>query len=97
MFVQIIEFRTKNADEMRKIGDELLAQRGSDWTARRGIVCEDRDDPGHIFQVVFFDSYESAMQNSSLPLTQQLNERMTPLMDGAPSFYNLNVIDDRSF
>ena len=97
MFIQIIDFRTKNADEMRKIGDELLPQRGPDWTARRAVVCEDRDDPGHMFQVVFFDSYESAMENSALPLTQQLNERMTPLMDGPPAFYNLDVIDDRTF
>jgi hypothetical protein len=75
----------------------LLPQRGPDWTARRGVICEDRDEPGHIFQVIFFDSYESAMQNSSLPLTQQLSERMTPLMDGPPEFHNLDVIDDRTF
>jgi len=96
-FVQVIEFRTKDKDEMQKIGDELLQQRGPDWTARRAVICEDRDDPGHIVQVVFFDSYESAMQNSNLPLTQQLNERMTPLMEGPPKFYNLEVIEDRTF
>jgi hypothetical protein len=96
-FVQIVELRTNDKDEMQKIGNELLDQRGSDWTARRAVICEDRDDPGHIFQVVFFDSYESAMENSNLPLTQQLNERMTPLMDGPPSFYNLEVVDDRTF
>src|SRR5215471_16496787 len=96
-FVQIIEFRTNNQDEMQKIADELLPQRGPDWTARRGIICEDRDQSGRIFQVVFFDSYESAMQNSSLPITQQLNERMTPLMEEPPTFYNLDVIDDRTF
>ena len=96
-FVQIIELRTKHKDELQKIGDELLAQVPAEWTARRGVICEDRDNPGHIFQVVFFDSYESAMQNSNLPLTQQLNERMTTLMEGPPTFYNLEVIDDRVF
>jgi hypothetical protein len=96
-FVQIIEFRTKNQDEMREIADELLPQRGPDWTARRGVVCEDREDPGRFVQVVFFDSYESAMRNSNLPITQQLNERMTPLMEGPPTFYNLDIIDDRAF
>ena len=96
-FVQIIEFRTKDKDEMQKIAGELLPQRGPDWTARRAVICEDRDDPGRIVQLVFFDSYESAMQNSSLPLTQQLNERMTPLMEGPPRFSNLEVIDDQTF
>jgi hypothetical protein len=95
--VQNIEFRTKHKDEMESIADKLLPQRGPDWTARRGVVCEDSDDRGRLFQVVFFDSYESAMQNSNLPITQQLNERMTPLMEGTPTFYNLEVIDDRSF
>jgi hypothetical protein len=96
-FVQIIDLRTNNKDELQKIGDELLQELPAEWTARRAVICEDRDDPGHIFQVVFFDSYESAMQNSNLPLTQKLNERMTPLMDGPPTFYNLEVIDERTF
>jgi hypothetical protein len=26
-----------------------------------------------------------------------LNERMTPLMEGPPTFYNLDIIDDRAF
>ncbi len=97
MFVQMIEFRTSKIDEMQKSADEMLAQRGPDWTARRAIICEDRENPGRYLQVVFFDSYESAMKNSELPITQKLAERMGALGDGPPTFYNLNVIDDRAF
>ena len=55
-FVQIIEFRTDNIDEMRKIGDEWEAAAASGRTARRRLVCQDRDNPGRYFNLVFFDS-----------------------------------------
>jgi hypothetical protein len=96
-FVQIIEFNTRKLDEMQKLGEEWSERAGPQTTARRGVVCEDRDNPGHCFQVVFFDSYESAMQNSALPLTQEFAEKMGALADEPPNFYNLNVIDDRTW
>lgn len=39
------------------------------------------------FNVVFFDSCESAVQNSSLPQTQRLSQEMISFTDGAPTFY----------
>src|SRR5713101_1726718 len=95
-FVQIIEFRTSKINEMRKIGDEWKAAAGTDRQARRRVLCEDRDNPGRYFNVVFFDSYDSAMENSNLPVTQQFSQKMMALGDGQPVFYNLDVIDDRS-
>jgi hypothetical protein len=38
--------------------------------------------------------YESAMENSKLPVTQQFSQRMMALADGPPTFYNLEVIED---
>jgi hypothetical protein len=58
-------------------------------------VCEDRDNPGRYFNIVFFDSYEDAMENSDLPVTQEFSQRMMALGDGPPSFYNLEVVEDR--
>ena len=45
---------------------------------------------------VFFDSYDDAMKNSNLPGTQEISGKMMALTDGAPTFYNLDVIEDRS-
>jgi hypothetical protein len=95
-FVQIIEFRTSKIDEMRKIGDEWEAAAGTDRQARRRVLCADRDNPGRYFNVVFFDSYDSAMENSKLPVTQQFSQKMMALGDGQPVFHNLDVIDDHS-
>jgi hypothetical protein len=93
-FIQIIEFRTSKLDEMRKLGDEWQAA-ATDALARRRILTEDRDNPGHYFNVVFFDSYDEAMKNSNSPTTQEFSKKMMALGDGEPTFYNLDVVEDR--
>ncbi len=96
-FIQIVEFRTSKIDEMVELDDEWSERAGPDGTARRGILCEDRDDPGRFYQIVFFDSYESAMQNSENPLTQEFAGRMSALADGPATFHNLDVREDRTW
>ena len=93
-FVQIIEFRTSNIDEMEKVGDEWEAAAGSDRTARRRLLCRDRDSADRYFNIVFFDSYDDAMRNSDLPVTKEFSQKMMALADGGPTFYNLDVVDD---
>jgi hypothetical protein len=92
--VQVIQYRTSKIDEMRKIGDEWEGAARS-GTARRVLVGADRDDTGQYFTLAFFDSYASAMENSNDPTTQEYSQRMMSLADGPPTFYNLDVIDDR--
>jgi len=95
-FVQIIDFRTSKLDEMRALGEEWEAAAATDSKARRRVMCEDRDNPGRYLNIVFFDSYEDAMENSSLPVTQEYSQKMMALGDGAPTFTNLDVVEDRS-
>ncbi len=95
-FVQIIEFRTSQLDDMRRVEDEWeRATKGKRKTARR-ILCHDRDNPDRYFEVVFFDSYQDAMQNSALPETDALSKKMLGFANGPATFYNLDVEDDRS-
>jgi hypothetical protein len=95
-FVQIIEFRSSKSEEMRAVGDEWEAAAAGDRKARRRVFCQDRDNPGHYFNIVFFDSFDEAMANSNLPVTQQFSQKMMALADGPPTFYNLDVVEDRS-
>jgi hypothetical protein len=95
-FVQIIEFRTSRIDEMRAVGNEWEEAAKGEATARRVVLCADRDNAGHYFNVVFFNSYEEAMENSNLPMTQEFAQRMMALGDGPPTFHNLDVLDDRT-
>lgn len=94
-FVQIIEFRTSKFDEMEQVGNEWEAAAGDDSKARRRVLCRDRDNADRYFNIVFFDSYDEAMENSNLPVTQEFSQKLMALADGQPTFYNLEVVEDR--
>jgi hypothetical protein len=94
-FVQIIEFRTSKVAEMQAVADEWERATEGKRTARQRVLCQDRDNPGRYFNVVFFDSYEDAMENSALPETDAFSTKMMGFADGPPTFYNLDVLDDK--
>ena len=95
-FVQIIEMRTGKYEELQALGDEFFAATEGKRTVQRSYVTRDRNDPDRYLIVVFFDSYESAMENSNLPETAAFAEKQMPLLDGPPTFYDLDVIEERS-
>jgi hypothetical protein len=95
-FVQIIEFRTSDVEAMEEAAGRWEEATAGKRTAGRRILGRDRNDASRYFSVVFFDSYESAMQNSSLPETQRFSAEMMDLAEGPPTFYDLDIIDDRS-
>ncbi len=88
-FIQIIEFTTSQIDAVKKLGDEVRSAAGG--TVKRVAITADRDHPGRYFNIVEFDSYESAMENSNRPETAEFSRKMMELTDGPPTFYNLDV------
>jgi hypothetical protein len=95
-FVQIIDFRTSRFEEGQQQVEVWLKATEGKRTARRSVLCRDRSDPNRYFNVVFFDSYESAMANSNLPETQQLAEKLAALSDGRATFHDVDVVEDRT-
>jgi hypothetical protein len=95
-FVQIIEFKSADIEGIRKAGEDWERATEGRRTARRQVLARDRNDPGRYFLIVFFDSYESAMANSELPETQASAEAFAALSDRAPTFYDLDILEDRS-
>lgn len=95
-FVQIVDFSTANPERMRELNEEWEKATEGKRTARRQILASDRNNPGHYMALVFFDSYESAMENSQLPETQANARNLAALAEGEPVFHDLDVIDDRS-
>jgi len=94
-FIQIIDYRTSKVDEVERLGQEweaAAADAGS--TARRRVLARDRNVDDRYLNIVFFDSYEEAMQNSDLPVTQEFAGRMAELVDSPPTFPDLDVIED---
>ena len=93
-FVQIIEFRTGDLDGVRKLDEEWQRATAGKRTARRQIVTRDRNQPDRCLAMVFFDSYESAMENSRLPETEAIAAQYSVFVDGQPVFHDLDIIAD---
>ncbi|MDX6246776.1 MAG: hypothetical protein QOF10_136 [Kribbellaceae bacterium] len=94
-FVQIIEYRTSKPDEVAALGDEFQKSREAENDSAvpgRGMTCADRDNPGRYFTIVEFDSYDAAMENSKRSDTSEFAAKMMELCDGAPTFYNLDLL-----
>jgi hypothetical protein len=92
--VQIIEFRTSDIEGVRRIDKEWRRATEGRRTVRRELLARDHSDPDRYFAVVFFDSYESAMANSSLPETKASAEQYMKVSDGPPVFHDLDILED---
>ncbi|HXQ18124.1 MAG TPA: hypothetical protein VN781_00685 [Acidimicrobiales bacterium] len=95
-FIQIIEFKTSKAEETQKLDQEWERATEGKRTVRRSIATRDRNDPTHHMLLAFFDSFESAMENSALPETQEFAARYAEVIDGPMTFHDLDVIEDHS-
>ena len=94
-FVQIIEMKTKKIEEIQKLADEYDAAVRDRSTNTRALVCKDRDNADRYFVIVEFPSYDDAQKNNDLPETQEFAQKQMALVDGPPTFYNLDVIDEQ--
>jgi hypothetical protein len=92
-FIQIIEMQTSRGEEVEALGKEVRQRLddGSASSPKRGTFTEDRDRPGIFYNIVEFESYEAAMQNSSRPEVGDFAGRLAKLCDAPPKFYNLDV------
>jgi hypothetical protein len=95
-FIQILDFHTDKFDEMQAVEREWEQATEGRRTVRRQILTRDHNDPDHYMVIVFFDSYESAMENSELPETGEISDKMGALADRAPAFHDLDVVEERS-
>jgi hypothetical protein len=75
-FVQIMEFQMEPAEAVRLI--EQYAEEGKGITyARRAVLGLDRNRPGTVIQIIFFDSAEEAELNNELEITQRGGEEFS--------------------
>ena len=95
-FIQIVEYRTSQPEAVWEADREWERATGGKRTTRRIITTRDRNDPNHFMDIVFFDSYESAMENSNLPETSAAAEQFRSLTGGSLNFHDLEVVEDRS-
>ena len=94
-FIQIIEYTADDLDALEALDAEWEQSTEGKRTVRRFLRTRDRNNPGRYVDIVFFDSYESAMENSNLPETQAVAAKLMALL-GAPTFRDLDVVVDKS-
>ncbi|HEX2023126.1 MAG TPA: hypothetical protein VHF00_00335 [Acidimicrobiales bacterium] len=92
-FIQLVEFTTTNTDQIRELGEQFQRDTEGKRTSLRAMICADRDIPDRYVVVAEFPSYEEAMANSELPETQEFSAAMSELVQGPPSYRNLDVIE----
>ena len=61
-FVQIIQYKTSNFDDMQKLADKFREQTEGRRTVARVMVCKDRDNADQFMTIAEFPSYEAAMK-----------------------------------
>ncbi len=92
-FIQLVEFTTTNTDQIRQLGEQFRRDTEGKRTNLRSMICADRDIPNRYVVVAEFPSYEEAMVNSELPETQAFAAAMSELIEGPPSYRNLDVVE----
>ncbi len=93
-FVQIVECRTEQPDELNRLMDSWIEQTEGRRSATHAMVGADRADARHVVEIVEFPSYEAAMRNSGLPETDRIFREMAALCQGPPIFTDLDLIRD---
>ncbi|MBC2904757.1 ester cyclase [Streptomyces sp. PSKA01] len=93
-FVQLIDCKTSNVDQLNRLMDSWVEATQGKRTATHSIVGRDRSDSAHVVEIVEFPSYEEAMQNSNLPETNRIFEELVAACEETPTFTDLDVVRD---
>lgn len=93
-YVQIMEIKTSRFDEVRALMDRMHEENGSTLRSTRVLVTADRDRPGHYLSIIEFRSYEEAMEQSNNPVVSGFAQKLGALLEGPPTFYNLDVAQE---
>lgn len=92
MFVQQISFATDDPDRMFALAEEWATDAMSDGTVLRTGIGADRDHPGRYQWIVYFESADTARQNSDRAETAAFSARFSELCSDGPTFTNLDIV-----
>ncbi|MDD9206775.1 hypothetical protein PU560_09890 [Georgenia sp. 10Sc9-8] len=93
-FIQLIEYTTSRPEDVAEVTTEWERATRGKRSARRVLSTKHHEGSDRYCDIVFFDSYESAMENSQLPETQEYARKMGELIDGEPTYRDLDVVED---
>jgi hypothetical protein len=93
-FIQVIDYETSNPEAVEAAHEAWRESTEGKRNAKRIVRTRYHDDPNRFCDIVFFDSYDQAMQNSDLPETGEFAGRLSEAVKGEPHYWNLDVVDE---
>ena len=103
MWAQLITMRLKPGQDERlpALYEQLRAAEQPGSGLLRTMAMRDQNDPQRIYNLVLFDSEQTARQREQDPRRQEqlqaARSTMAEIFDGPPEFVDLVVIEDTSY
>jgi hypothetical protein len=91
-FIQSMDFATERREELLELLGRWAADAVQNGTAQRSTTAEDRSAPGRFVTAVWFESAESAAENSNRPETGAFAAQFTSLCSDGPTFREFDVV-----
>jgi hypothetical protein len=94
-YIQLVEFDTRQpVDDVKRAMDSWLDATSGKRALRMAVVAAERDRPNHYWELLEFASEAEATRTAELPETKAALEKWTGLLDGEPTFHNLDVVEE---
>lgn len=91
-FIQTMEFTTTDKDAMLEVGNSWATDAITSGTATKGVLAQDRSEPGRYVWTVFFDSATDADMNNERPETGAYAEKFAATTDNGITFNSYDVL-----
>ena len=95
-FVQIMEIESSKYDALADLDRQWRVATEGRRTLRREVVARDRSNPDRYVVFAFFDSYESAMENSQPPRDARVLGSLRRVHRPTVTFRDFDIIEDNS-
>ena len=93
-YIQLVEFDTNHpVIEVQQALDAWLAASRGKRTLHMAVVAADHDRAHHYWELLEYSSEEEASKTAGLPETKAAYDRWSALLDGEPTFHNLDVVE----
>ena len=98
MWAQLIQLRLKPGKDTTKMVEQIRAAEQPGSGLVHSFMMRDQADPSRIYTLVVFESEEHARAREQDPRRaeqlQAARTTMADVLDGAPSFTDLEVVDE---
>jgi len=90
-YVQIIEFVTREPEQMKALSDKYLVDSEGKNKVKRSMIYHDRSESRRYLAIVEFENREDAMENDNLPETEDFAEALAELSEVPLSYRTLEL------